>query len=295
MNYSNNRSEVNCRIHPVVEWVIGFCPSHRAFLLLIVCALLLTACERSIDWDIQDTSESHLVVEAILTNELRTQVINLSTSFSELNGEANGVDDADVVVEANGVNYIFEADNNNIGQYSSQESFAIVGGLEYRLSIDWSGKTYNASSKLSSVAPLQDINFTPLFGSDSFYISKGVVPLFSATQQAMYQFDVDWSHIHAQGSNQARMYYYTFNTVHNSQFIRPESDQIEFPSGSIVYIIKFGLNDDFAKFLRAQVIETDWNGSILYGSPENAIGNISNGGLGFFTTCAVLSDTVIVE
>ena len=261
-------------------------------LLLIMCFLCSTACERSIDWEVEDAVAERLVVEAILTNEFRIQEINLSTSFNGLNGETPNVVDADVKVEANGIIYPFDVDQD---RYLSREAFSVVDGLEYRLVINWAGQEYTALSNLSAVAPIPLIGFLPFGQRDSVFISKNVVPLFSSSQQAMYQFDVDWSHIQTQGLSQVRLFYYTFNSVHNSQFIRPEVEDVVFPVGSIVTVSKFGLNDDFAAFLRAQVIETDWNGAILYGNPENAPSNITNDGLGFFTTCSVLRDTLLAE
>jgi hypothetical protein len=262
--------------------------------LIILCVMGVMGCERSTDLNLDLDTEIRLVVEAILTDEFQFQEINISNSYDELNQNNTGVNQADVTVEVNDLVYEFDALGDGRGVYQSREQFAVVRDLEYKLKINWAGNEYQAISRLSDVAPMPVFNFLPYRGGDSLYLGNNIVPLFSATQQSMYRFDVDWSHIHP-GLNQARMFYYTFSSVHNSQFIRPEAEDVPFPKGSIVRVTKYGLSDDFAQFLRAQVIETDWNGPILYGNPENALTNISGDGLGFFATCAVLRDTLVAE
>jgi hypothetical protein len=68
--------------------------------LLIIFAFLSGAwlgCERSIDWELSPT-ESRLVVEAILTDEMGTQQIHLSQTFSDINGTPPPVTNASVTV-----------------------------------------------------------------------------------------------------------------------------------------------------------------------------------------------------
>ena len=85
------------------------------------------------------------------------------------------------------------------------------------------------------------------------------------------------------------------NSVDVNGFFRPPRDTIVFPVGSQVAIKKFGLNDDFATYLRSLAIETEWNGNFIYGASANLPTNISNDGLGFFSTCAVVMDTLVAR
>ncbi|MEN0046930.1 MAG: hypothetical protein AAF806_07735, partial [Bacteroidota bacterium] len=87
----------------------------------------------------------------------------------------------------------------------------------------------------------------------------------------------------------------TFSSVHLSALSRPEKEIVSFPKGSQVIVKKYGLNDDFAAYLRAKAIETEWNGTFFYSTAENLPSNISNDALGFYSTCAVLVDTLIAE
>lgn len=256
--------------------------------------LIIMACEETVDWDLDPEANGRLVVEAILTNEFQTQEIKLSQSFNDLNGETPKLSDAMVAVSANGVSVSFLADTIEMGLYKSESPFAVLGNLEYQLSVDWQGENYTASSNLSSVAPLPEINFRQVGQTDSLTFRE-FAPLYNPNQQAMYEMDIDWSHLSLEEPTKAKMFFYTFSTVDESELLRPTSETVSFPPGSIVIAKKFGLNDDFAEYLRSLVLETDWKGGFLYSASSNLPTNISNDGLGFFSTCAVLRDTLIAE
>lgn len=262
----------------------------------LVLGLFSQACEESVDWQLDPGDNGQLVVEAILTDERSTQQIRLSQSYDRLEGTAPAVTGAEVSVEANGVTYRFAAVNLDPGLYQSEFPFAVLRNLEYKLEVNWQGEEYVASSRLSVVAPIPKIDFRAMEGRDGLLTFVEFAPLYNANQQAMYEMNVDWSHLQSDSVSRARMLFYTFSTVDASELIRPRRDTVAFPRGSIVTAKKFGLNDDFAAYLRALVIETDWNGGIyFYASPASLPTNISNGGLGFFSTCAVITDTLIAE
>lgn len=54
--------------------------------IIVLLSIGLASCERSTSWDLETQDESFLVVEAILTNEDLIQQIQLSQTFSNLNG-----------------------------------------------------------------------------------------------------------------------------------------------------------------------------------------------------------------
>ena len=257
--------------------------------------LVFISCEKSIDWEIESQMKSKLVVESILINEEIHQEIRLALSSKDLNQEPEAVDNAEVVVRTSNISYSFIVDQNVSGLYRSTEPFSPVPQLEYELEIVWNGNSYAASNQLSEVAPIPHISFKSFGSGDSLQLDQSVVPILSTNQQAMYQFDLDWSFIHPQGVNQVQAFYYTFTSLHNSEFIRPPSTDIVFPRGTEVILTKYGLNDDFADYLRSVAIETDWNGSYFFGNPENQLSNISGDAYGYFAICAVNRDSFIAE
>ncbi len=258
--------------------------------LSLMCFLcILWGCEKSEQWELVSLNESVLVIEAILTNEDIVQEVRLTESYADLNSEPPPVENAVVFVQANGVVYPFVTDMDNPGLYRSQQPFAVVNNLNYKLTVNWKGKTYEAESILSAT-----ISFVPFNSSDSLQLANFVSP-FDTDQQALYEIEVDWSHLTTVSPTQAKLFLYTFDEVNITQFILPRREPVGFPRGSLVTVTKYGLNDDFADYLRAVAIETDWNSSFFYGSPNNPPTNLSNGALGFFSTCAVVRETVVAE
>ncbi len=263
-------------------------------LSLLAFLLVFWSCEKSERWDLASLGEPLIVIEAILTNEEIVQEIHVSQSYAGLNSELPPVENAVVFVEANGVVYPFATDVTTPGLYRSQQPFAVVNNLSYKLTVDWEGNTYEAESVLSAVAPMPTISFIPFNNTDSLKLANFISP-FDTDQQALYEFEVDWSHLTTVAPTQAKLFLYTFDEVNITQFILPRREAVGFPRGSLVHVTKYGLNDDFADYLRAVAIETDWNSSFFYGNPENPLTNLSNGALGFFSTCAVLRETVVAE
>lgn len=252
------------------------------------------ACEETVEWDFQEGENGVLVVDAILTNELIPQQLRLSLSYDDLNGEAPPVTDAIVSVTANDVAYFFAPVAADPGLYQSTLPFTVFDDLTYELEINWQGQRFTASSELSEIAPFPEISFLPFQQTDSLFLGT-FAPIYNANQQAMYEMNVDWSHLSADSNARAKLLFYTFSTINTGGLIRPAGDTIRFPKGSIIAAKKYGLNDDFANYLRALALETSWRGSVFYGPAANLPTNLSGGALGFFSTCAVLTDTLIAQ
>ena len=52
---------------------------------------------------------------------------------------------------------------------------------------------------------------------------------------------------------------------------------------------KYNLSPEYYEFLRALFIETEWRGTLFPSNPENIVGNIDNGVLGYFSAVSVRS------
>ena len=80
-----------------------------------------------------------------------------------------------------------------------------------------------------------------------------------------------------------------------SEIFRPPKATVVFPRGSVVFRQKYSLHPSFATYLRALLMETEWQGGVFDEASSSLPTNISNGGLGFFAVCAVLSEVVVAE
>lgn len=263
-------------------------------MLLWSILLVGLGCEETTEWQLAPGTNGQLVVEAILTNENKLQEVRLTQTYDDLNGLAPSITDAVVSVEANGVSVDFLPVREKPGCYQSEIPFALIDDLEYTLKIDWQGQQYTARSELAPVAPLPPITFQHYGKADSLAFAE-FAPIYNANQQAMYEMQVDWSHLSNDPSDQALLYFYTFSAVDIGSLVRPVRDTVFFPRGSVVIARKFGLSDDYADYLRALVAETEWRGGAFFGASASLPTNLSEGAVGFFSASAIAADTLIAE
>ncbi|NND05114.1 MAG: DUF4249 family protein [Saprospiraceae bacterium] len=259
---------------------------------IIICSLgLCFSCEEPVDWPLSAGPEGRLVVEAILTNQHTFQKFRLTQNRRAANGEELGVADAQVAISSPQISLVFDADQQDPGSYVSKRPFAAQKDVLYTLEIIWRDEAYEASSQLSFVAPLEQI-IIDRENEDSLFIGE-VAPLYHPLQQAMHEVQVDWTHISMTAPNRAGLFFYTFSTIDGSELLRPMVEDIYFPKGTKVMRTKYGLNDDFAAYLRSFALETIWQGGFFDEASSSLPTNISNGGLGFFSVCATLQDSLV--
>ena len=125
--------------------------------LIYVLLLVIVSCEEAVDWDFKPGENNQLVVDAILTDELKVQEIKLSLSFDRLNDEAMPVSGAEVQVISGVQTVVFQEDNDVPGLYLSEQAFAAELEIQYRLEILWDGESYEAENEMVPVLPLSPI------------------------------------------------------------------------------------------------------------------------------------------
>ncbi len=268
----------------------------QATLLLSIFGLLiiLQACEEATDWDYQTGDNGKLVVEAIITNQQDRQEIKLSRSFDDINGLADPVTGAIVSINNGQINVPFIEESNSPGIYRIAQAGAAQMGTTYELVIEWNDQRYTATSSMVQVFPFGNPSFAS--ADDSINMKLVSTPdLYSTIEQAMYEIDIDWSAISNELPNTAKQIFYTFKTIDVNEVFKSQATKVKFPRGSRVIITKYGLNDDFAAYLRALVMETEWQGSPFDEAPSSLPTNISDGGLGYFGVCAIRRDTFLAE
>ena len=266
---------------------------HGRLYLGLLGLTALFSCEEPTDWEFRLVENSALAVEAIITDEFKTQEVLLSLSRNALNGEAAPVSDAEVRLRGGGDTLVFLPDAHVPGRYFSEQPFAAQLHTPYTLEVAWDGTTYLAGSKMVEVFPFNKPTFVAV-GTDSLSIGEAA-PLYSPDEQAMYEVDIYWQHLADLGPKRAKLFFYTFNTIDINELFRPPKETVAFPRGSIVVEKKYSLDPEFAAYLRALLMETEWQGGVLDEASASLPANISNGGLGFFAVCAVLSDTLVAE
>ncbi len=266
----------------------------KIYLGLFTSAFFISSCEKQTNWEFDTQDNNELVVEAIITNELKTQEVFLSQSFTDLNSEVRTVSDA-VVRFSDGIQtLVFQNDTSNPGRYYSAIPFQARLNRTYSLEIFWQQKTYEARNSMIAVLPYTRLSVKSS-GDEGLYEIGSVANLYSPVEQAMYEVDIDWSHITNSDTSKAKLYFYTLSTLDVNEVFRPEKEVVRFPRGSIIKASKFSLNDSFADYYRAMLMETEWQGGFFDEASSSIPTNISNGGLGFFGVSAVLRDTFVVQ
>jgi len=130
-------------------------------ILLIISLLITTGCQEVITVDLEQGSERLVVegrVEKIKGVETGYQRITLSTTGEYFaNAQTPRIRNARVVVlDEQGVSYIFSESPETPGRYETNNLFARIGGV-YTLNIVYNNETYTASERLNPVAPIDTV------------------------------------------------------------------------------------------------------------------------------------------
>lgn len=268
-------------------------------MIILFLAGSFWGCEKEIDWEIKAEVEPVIVVEAMLTNEFNIQELRITWPVEGLNQMPEPATDAVVSVSWRQEKMNFIESDSEPGTYRSEQAFVAAIETSYQLNIAADGKIYEAETGMVPVLPYNTpgFNFHP---DKDLYSINWNNSQYSPLEQAMYEARIDWSHLpfcnHPDSLSRARLTYYTLSTIDIGHVIVPQDkEQVLFPAGSIVIISKFSLNEEYGAYLRALLAETQWRGNFFEAAPGNLPGNISNGGLGYFSACAVLRDTLVVD
>ena len=144
-------------------------------IILILSLIYLISCEDPIDIEIEN-GLPQLVVDGILTNQIKEQQIFLSLSGNYFQQDVKNINDAKVrLISENGDEIIFE--NNNTSTYTfSPNEIPFENDINYTLEIIYNSQTYTSLTKLRPVPPIDSITWskeTTFFGEvDSIIIAQ---------------------------------------------------------------------------------------------------------------------------
>lgn len=266
--------------------------------VIVIAAILLHSCEEKSEHSLANQQINAIVVDAIITNELKPQKIRLSKPFGDPNQDPEPCSGAIVTITVDGLLVPLYESLLEPGLYQTSTPAAATVDKTYHLQIITDDKTYTASTYMVPIAApnLPAFQFVPDTGLYKIVWNN---PQYNPLEQAMYEAEINWGHLPAYTNDsltKARLLYYTLNTIDVSYIIFPQDkEEVYFPYGSIAVLKKYSLNEEYTAYLRALLAETEWQGSIFEDARGNLPTNISNGGLGYFSACSVIADTVVVE
>jgi hypothetical protein len=253
----------------------------------------MAGCEKEYPWTFHPDNTSELVVDGIITNELKPQCIRLSLAVPGLNRKPDHVSGAWIQVSDGNSVWDFTEPDSEPGTYYSAAFQAVIDHF-YTLTIIINSDTFKAGSDVLPVTALENIVITT---DKQDTLSRFVFT--GSGQAAMTEVFYDWSGIpgycDTYGYCYAQETYYVLNNVDENAIFSPPKQTIYFPEGTIIIRKKYSLTEAHQQFLRSLLLETDWSGGIFDVQHGNVATNLSSGATGFFAACMVLTDTTVVE
>jgi hypothetical protein len=252
------------------------------------------ACEEPTNWDLEKIDHDLIVVEGLITNELKQQSITISRPTQDLNDKPEPVSGAFVAVLSEGTFTLFSEYPAGSGVYYSDSVQAVVNRV-YQLYIEYDEKEYTAFAEMVPVAPLKPL---------SYRLADEVNMLYEISYEdsdlpSIQEYWISWAHLPGFATlppeeTLARAFHYTLASIDVNQKFSPQKEQVLFPAGSYVLRKQYSMSDEHQAFLRTFLSETEWRGSVFDVQKGNVLTNLSEGAIGFFAVSTVVSDTTVI-
>lgn len=262
--------------------------------LHIIGLILLFGCEEATNWDLDTQATELLVVEAQITNELKSHMVRLSRTVTDLNAQPEPVSGATVAIWTVGFNTVFIEFPQGSGRYYSDTVQAVVGKA-YQLYINVDGKEYGAVTQMVPVTPMKPLSYSLVNEGKGLY----QLNFQDSNDPSKKEYWINWGHLPEfqdlpLTETLARTYHYTLESIDVNELFKPDKDKIEFPAGSIVLRKKYSISEDQQAFYRTFLSETQWRGSPFDIQKGNVTTNLSAGAIGFFAVSTVVADTTLI-
>jgi len=264
--------------------------------------LLFASCEERSEWELETAANDFIVVDGIITNEMKYHTVTLLRPVSQLNEKPQPVSGATLLVSSELQVYSFHEDPARAGTYISDTLFSGIRNRTYSLLVNLGNIVYSAKAVLEP--PVLLTEFVPVGyeknTGDNLYHLTNIPANYNPASYAMYEILLDWStsvgYENADpDSCKARLYYYTLPTIDVSEVFAPEVENVNFPAGTILTQRRYSLNREHAGFIRALLLESTWTGGYFNTAPANIPTNLSEGATGFFGACGVMEKVEVVE
>lgn len=267
--------------------------------ILIIYLFFNLSCEKRIDWDIKSNQEPLVVVEGIITNESKAHLIKLTKTSNEMNAKPQPISGAIITLVGGAFSDVLTEIPTGSGNYYTDSTFIGITGNEYFLTIFYDNKAYYASAHMIPVTQIEAFKYSY---SEENKMNKidWVANVYQPEDPAMYEISLDWSAVQGyenspKDSCEALLYYYSLTTLDVNQIFVPESETVYFPVGTIATERKYSLTTEHCEFIRSILSETKLRGGFFDVSPSNINTNLSNGAVGFFGACSVVSTTFEIQ
>jgi hypothetical protein len=265
----------------------------KRMFLYILLVLSFSGCEKKTDWQLKSQASKLIVVDGIITSELKTQSLTLTFPVSELNTKPVPVTGANILISDEDSVFHMTEQPAGSGIYKSIKPFQAREGKNYSLLIFYGDQIISAKSAMVPGLPFSFLVYSRDDDSGLYHISW-VGSSFSTEFPAMWEVLLDWSKVpgYQQADStkcKARLLFYTLSTLDVSEIFAPSVEKVSFPAGTKINETRYSLTPEYAEFIREVLLETQWQGALFNTIPANVPTNLSAGGAGFFAVCGVYS------
>lgn len=264
----------------------------RVFAIVLLCQVMLAACEEEIETPGSEDFQPAIVVEGVFTNEIKIQTLKLTTS-TKVNYEGDPAPVSNAVVNITDGSVVISMIEKVSGSGVYESAFPVGGtiGKTYTLTLTHGGRTYTASDRMMPSGSAEAVPYTKV--DNEFY--EWSVPN-NHTLQPGTTFEWQVEVTHPKGPTNV-VTYYNFTGLETSALfaLNQMSMSLRFRAGTKIVQRKMSLSPEFYEYLKAVYSETVWKGDLYDVSPANVPTNLSNGAHGFFRVSAVTQTEQIVE
>lgn len=259
--------------------------------IIILLLISLSACEETVDWQLDDHIAPRLVVEGMLTNRPGLNYVRLSLPVRNPNRAPKAVASATVIISDGDEYHLLTENENEPGLYQAGPAVRGVINRVYWLYIAVGDYEFAAGAYMVPVSSLSEFRYYRDPAAPGHY---RILPRESSTP-AYTEYLVEWLDDSTGTAMNSLFYSYTLSTLDVSQFFKPEAEILSFPAGARIIRTKYSLSPDHEKYLRSLLSETEWRGGWFDVMHGNLHTNLTGGAVGFFAASSVVRDTVYFE
>ncbi|MCX6303467.1 MAG: DUF4249 family protein [Bacteroidetes bacterium] len=270
----------------------------RRILIFTTLICLVQGCVKEMTWALKDELPGKIIVDATITDEVKTHTIKLTYPVSGLNQAPAPVAGAGVLISNEDSTWQLVENPANSGIYCTAPSFFSRLQKNYTLLISAGNRVYTAKTTMAGGAEFKELKYSRNSATNLYYVDW-VANAFSTAQPAMWELLIDWSGVSGYEqldslATHARMLFYTLPTLDVSEVFAPQMQSVFFPAGTIITERRYSLTPAHAEFIREMLLETNWTGGLFTVAPANVGTNMSDGAFGYFGACAVTQLSVTV-
>ena len=281
--------------------------NNKILYLFSIVIIIISACTEKVNLKL-DESYTRLVVDGyIKSDSLEYKVILTKTSDYFANAPSPRVVSAKVFLsDGTKIDTLKETESGRSGVYVTANNFAGIPGHDYKLNIHLSeaiaGKTdYSASCKLLRVTKLDSIKtvFKPDLGKDGFWQVK-LYAQDPPGQKNYYMLNLYkngklWSDTITKVSVSDNQFF-AGNYIDGIEvfYINNSREYQTFHNGDTIMLELSAVTKEYFDFIN-QVQQSGFNIPFFSGPPANVVGNVDNGGVGFFAAYSSSYATTIAR